>query len=98
MDTKCPMRQFFQRNRLVLLHFIFIFIALFSHTVSADQSANSHANRIAEIKADLLKMIQKGNGIAPSFYSYYKKKKKKQFTTIGNKNRNSFHHKKITTN
>lgn len=65
MVLKCLKWQFYQRNHLVLLHFICIFFGLFSFIVTADDQSlnNNHANQTAEIKAKLLKIIQKGKFI-----------------------------------
>lgn len=49
--------QIFQRNQLL---FLLSFGLLLSLIVTAEESTTNHTARIAEIKSNLLKMIQKG--------------------------------------
>lgn len=63
MNLKCRKWQIFARNHFVLLHFLCIFSGLFPFIVMMDQSLANNANRTAEIKAKLLKIIQKGKCI-----------------------------------
>lgn len=74
MFLKCRKWQFFQRNQIVLLHFMWIYFGLFLCIVTADQSLNN--NQTAEIKAKLLKIIQKGKIYLNNIYSHFSFQKK----------------------
>lgn len=59
MGSKNPSKHFSKKNHLILLQILCVFIGLLP-VIAKEEPTISHDDRIAEAKAQLLKMIQKG--------------------------------------